>query len=85
MSEYRPMGEQEQVEMMQRAAHEIRDLRSRVAQLQPKAEAYDNMAALISVAISPRSMGMAEDLAWALERRAAGIEQHMKQQQAVKD
>lgn len=68
------MNEQEQIEMMRRCRDEIRQLRAQIAVLAPKAEAYDNMSKLISVAIRQPSEGMGEDVAWQLEKRLSEIE-----------
>lgn len=62
------MHDQEAIEMMRRASSEIKDLRARISTLAPKAEAYDNMAALIDL-LPKRSQGMSEDVAWKLDKR----------------
>lgn len=54
--------------MMRRASSEIKDLRARISTLAPKAEAYDNMAALIDL-LPKRSQSMGEDVAWKLDKR----------------
>ena len=58
----------EMIEMMQRCKSEIVDLRRQVERLQPKADAYDNLATVLRL-LPRQSHGMSEDLAWALERR----------------
>lgn len=66
--------ERELLDVMRRCSDEIKVLRSRIAYLQPKAEAYDNMASLISLLPRP-SQGYEEDLAYALDRRIAELTQ----------
>lgn len=58
----------EAIEMMNRCKHEIRDLRAVIDRLRPKAEAYDNFAAIIRLLPQP-SVGMGEDLIWVLDKR----------------
>lgn len=62
------MNEQEAIEMMKRASAEIKALRRRIEALEPKADAYDNIAAVLRLLPRP-SVGMSEDLAWRLDRR----------------
>jgi len=64
----RDMTNQEAIEMMNRCKHEITNLKAVIARLQPKAEAYDNMAQIIAMLPRP-SVGMGEDLVWVLEKR----------------
>lgn len=71
------MKDQEAIEMMRRASAEIKGLRQRIEHLQPLADAYENMAALISVAIQPKSVGMGEDLVWRLDKRIREIEEQL--------
>jgi hypothetical protein len=67
------MNDKEAVEMMNRCRHEIMNLRAHIDRLTPKAEAYDNIAAILRLLPQPsRSMG--EDLLWALDRRIREIE-----------
>jgi hypothetical protein len=62
------MSNKEAIEMMQRCKEEITSLRRRIDHLQPKADAYDNLALVLHLLPQP-SVGMGEDLAWTLERR----------------
>lgn len=62
------MSNQEAIEMMSRCEREIAALRATIAQLQPKADAYDNIAIILDL-LPKRSQGMSEDLAWVLRRR----------------
>lgn len=64
----RDMSNQEAIEMMTRCKHEISNLKAVIARLQPKADAYDNMAQLLAMLPRP-SVGMGEDLVWVLEKR----------------
>jgi hypothetical protein len=58
----------EAVEMMTRCKHEIQNLRSQIDRLKPKADAYDNLAIVLSL-LPRQSMGMGEDLVWVLDKR----------------
>lgn len=58
----------EAISMMNRCRGEIVDLRAQINRLQPKADAYDNLTAIINLLPKP-SVGMSEDLVWALDRR----------------
>ena len=62
------MTDVEAIEMMKRCSNEIKSLRTRLAVLAPKAEAYDNMAALIGLLPRP-SQGYEPDLTWTLDKR----------------
>lgn len=64
----RPMTDAEAVEVMTRCKHEILQLRREIERLSPKAQAYDDIAAILRLLPRP-SQGMGEDLAWMLERR----------------
>lgn len=58
----------EAIEMMNRCKHEIAGLRAVIERLQPKADAYDNIAAILRLLPQP-SRGAGEDLVWLLEKR----------------
>jgi len=62
------MTNKEAVEMMQRAASEIEELRRRISQLEPKAHAYDSVAQVLRLLPQP-SVGYGEDVAWMLRKR----------------
>lgn len=62
------MDTKEAIDMMNRCKEEIRSLRARIERLEPKAEAYDNMATLLRMLPRP-SVGMSEDLVWVLDKR----------------
>ena len=66
------MNENEAVEMMQRCSAEIKDLRQQIASLRPKADAYDNLATVLSLLPRP-SVGYSEDVSWMLDKRIAEI------------
>lgn len=66
--------ERELMEMMQRCTEEIKGLRRTVDQLRPRAEAYENLAALIDM-FPKKSVSMGEDLAWKLDRRIAELKE----------
>ncbi|MCW5697912.1 MAG: hypothetical protein KIS96_14425 [Bauldia sp.] len=67
------MNEQEQIEMMRRCSSEIKQLRAQIDHLQPKADAYDNIAKLLGL-LPVASRGYGEDLAWMLDKGIAEIE-----------
>lgn len=58
----------EAIEMMNRCKHEIVQLRAMIDRLAPKAEAYDNLAAVLRLLPQP-SVGMGEDMLWILDKR----------------
>jgi hypothetical protein len=52
-------------------------LRAQIAALQPRADAYDNIATLLRVAVPRQSQGAGEDLAWRLDRTIADMKKAM--------
>ncbi len=62
------MSNQEAIQMMQRCTEEIRQLRNRVAALEPKAAAYDDLSTVLRLLPKP-SQGYGEDLVWTLQKR----------------
>lgn len=58
----------EAIQMMERCKADILNLRAEIARLQPRAEAYDNIAILLRL-LPRQSMGMGEDVVWTLDRR----------------
>lgn len=62
------ISNQEAIEMMNRCKHEIVSLKATIARLQPKADAYDNLAAIVRLFPQP-SQGYGEDLVWVLDKR----------------
>lgn len=58
----------EAIEMMHRCKHEIKELRGVIDRLRPKADAYDNLAAVLRLLPQP-GVGMGEDLVWTLDKR----------------
>lgn len=62
------MTNAEAIQMMERCKAEIISLRAVIARLEPKADAYDNLAAIVRL-LPQRSVGMGEDLAWVLDKR----------------
>lgn len=59
---------QEAIQMMNRCKSEIVNLKAAIAHLQPKADAYDNLAAIVRLLPQP-SQGYGEDLVWVLDKR----------------
>lgn len=62
------MTNSEGIEMMTRCREEIRSLRVQIERLKPKADAYDNLAAVLRLLPQP-GQGMGEDLVWTLDKR----------------
>ena len=62
------INNKEAIEMMNRCKHEIMELRATIKHLQPKADAYDNIAAVLRLLPRP-SVGMSEDLVRTLDKR----------------
>jgi len=58
----------EAIEMMNRCKREILHLRTRLDRLAPKAQAYDNITAILRL-LPEQSEAMGEDLVWALDKR----------------
>lgn len=66
------MTNAEAIEMMNRCTNEIVGLRSTIDRLKPKADAYDNLAAVLR--LLPRlSEGAGEDLVWRMKNRIAEL------------
>ena len=57
------MSNNEAIDMMNRCVNEIAMLRVTIDRLRPKADAYDNMAAILRLLPQP-SQGMGKDLQW---------------------
>lgn len=62
------ISNKEAIDMMKRCKDEILTLRAQIGRLQPKADAYDNLAIVLSL-LPGKSMGMGEDLVWTLDNR----------------
>ena len=58
----------EALQMMVRCKDKIQNLRSQIDRLKPKADAYDNLAIILSL-LPRQSMGASEDLVWVLDKR----------------
>lgn len=62
------METKEALEMMNRCKQEIVNLRATISRLEPKADAYDNLAIVLGL-LPRQSVGMGEDLVWVLDKR----------------
>ena len=62
------MSNKEAIDMMLRCKEEIRSLRMTIDRLKPKADAYDNIAAILRLLPQP-SVGMGEDVVYILDKR----------------
>lgn len=71
------MTPDEQISMMRRCAEEIRMLRGRIAELEPKAEAYTALVRIIGLLPQP-PQAYSEDMAWRLEKAIEDIERLRK-------
>lgn len=58
----------EAIELMNRCKQEIAQLRHEIEFLRPKADAYDNLAAILRL-LPQRSVGMGENIIWLLDKR----------------
>ena len=63
------MHDQEAIQMMARCSSEIKRLRADNAMLAPKAQAYDDLSALIRFLPHGGGMCSTEDVAWVLDKR----------------
>lgn len=59
--------------LMNSAAHEIRDLRRRNEVLTAKVEVMDLFACVLHTKAASRSEGMTEDVAWLLDRKVRAM------------
>ena len=66
------MKDKDVVDMMLRCAEEIESLRRINVMLQPKAEAYDAIVAILGL-LPKQSQGYGEDLAWRLRKEASAL------------
>jgi len=73
VSDMPDMPAAEAIQMMNRCKHEIMSLRTQLAQAQPKADAYDNIATVLRL-LPQRSAGMGEDVIWVLDKRIRELE-----------
>ncbi len=62
------ISNKEAIDMMQRCKEEILTLRGRIDRLQPKADAYDNIASVLRL-LPQASVGMGENIVWILDKR----------------
>lgn len=62
------ISNREAIDMMLRCKNEILGMRATIDRLKPKADAYDNLAAVLRLLPQP-SIGMGEDVVWTLDRR----------------
>ena len=70
-------SKQEFIEMARRASSEIKDLRARIASLEPKAHAYEQLSTVLG--LLPRQSGVyGEDLAYTLDKRVAELSKENK-------
>lgn len=70
-------------ELLVRAAAEIRELRRRNEILSAKVEMIDLFACVLHTQPARQSVGMAEDVAWAIDREVARIDEAEATQKPV--
>lgn len=63
---------EEFIAMGRRASDEIKNLRARLDNLAPKAQAYDAINHILDL-LPQRSMGEGEDIAWRIDQRIAEL------------
>lgn len=68
------MDNPEAIDMMVRAIADIQSLRSEVARLKPKADAYDSISIILNLLPKP-SQGYGEDLVWRLQKRIKELQE----------
>lgn len=68
------MDRPETIRLLRVAHDEIITLRREVADLAPRAHAYDTIAQLARLTVKPDSRGMAVDIAWELKAAVQGLE-----------
>lgn len=56
----------QEISLLHSALHEIRGLRSRLAEVEPKAQAYDVLATIVGLIPRP-TQGYGMDVAWQIE------------------
>lgn len=62
------ISNKEAIDMMQRCKEEILSLRARIDRIQPKADAYDNIASVLRL-LPQASVGVGENIVWILDSR----------------
>ncbi len=73
------MHNKEALEMMYRCKDEFESLRRHIAQLEPKAVAFDLINKVMSYVPDRNSQGYGEDIVWVLKRRINEIEAQEKE------
>lgn len=74
------ISNQEAIEMMISCREEILSLRAHIDRIQPKADAYDNLATVLRLLPQP-SGGMGENLVWILDKRIQELQPKPKEAQ----
>lgn len=74
------MDRPETIQLLQRAHNEIVTLRRQVAELAPRAHAYDTVAALARLKEEP-AQGYSEDVAWRIKQAVETLEAERKAEQ----
>lgn len=62
------MTDRDVIQMAQRCIEEIKTLRAQVAELAPKAHAYDSISQVLDLLPKP-SQGYGEDIVWRLQKQ----------------
>lgn len=73
------------IQMASRCLADIKELRARVAYLEPKAKAYDDLSQLLSLLPDRTTRTMAEDIVWRLEKRIAELQAPPSEDEQMED
>lgn len=71
------MNNRDALQMLDRVQGEIQALRHQVAELAPKAEAYDALRVVLGLIPQP-SQGYGEDILWVIKQGRTKLEQEIK-------
>jgi hypothetical protein len=77
------MHDQEALQMMARCSSEIKQLRAKIERLAPKAQAYDDLHALIRFLPQGYGISSTEDLAYVLDKRISELTEAAKSSPAA--
>lgn len=67
------MDRPETISLLRHAHDEVISLRRQVADLEPRAHAYDTIAILARQSVHPQPQGMGVDVAWRLKQAIEGL------------
>lgn len=70
----REVSREEFIQMAKRCREEIRTLRRQVTELEPRADAYDKLSAVLDL-LPRQQRGHGEDLVWRIDQRLKELEE----------